>query len=396
MGQNRNIGQKNSLVVYGDVNYFDALIDNHGQPCKIKQGLFCPCVVKNHGSPDQECPICAGNGFIYTYQRRFLIADENSPRNHNVTEIYPFYIPIKEVIKVERITSSIQGGILEMEVESFTDDTIFIKNDICAKNYDRLRVTYFYDGWTHVTDDILTVDEEHGLMWPTKTYFDTGYQSSNPLRAEADISQINRIWNSVTGVELTNYTRIGNTIKTKEPIVSGQMVADYYYADLTSIITADLKTQDDLEKWTNDLESGNIRLALHSWYNIAKGDMIVIAADTMYKTELLTLRGTQDMLWQVEIFELNDVCIDEDGVLYYRKTDYELLGNRFMTWVSSHKPADGKTISIKYGFKPSFLIFQDNPENNSLESRRYPKVVFAKSYSKTSVQDITKLLTAEA
>ena len=395
MGSSRNIGQQTSLVVYGDADYFNKLIDNHGQLCKIKQGLFCPCVVKNHGSPDQECPICGGNGFVYTYQRRFLISDEPSPCNLEVTELYPFYIPIKEVIKVERMTSAVQGGIKEMPIKSFDDETVYIENNINAKNYEKLRVTYFYDGWTLVEGDILTCDVTHGLMFPTKTYFDAGYQSSNPLRAEADIAQINKIYNSVTGIELKKYTRIGNTIKTKEPIVAGQMVADYYFADLTQIITADLKTKDDLEKWTNDMESGNIRLAMHPWFNIAKGDLVVIAADALYKTEVLTHRGTQDQLFQLEIFELNDVCIDEDGALYYRGEDYELVGNRYLTWISSHKPDDGKSISIKYGYKPVFICFEDNPEPNNLENRRYPRIIYVKSYSKTSKDDITKLLTAE-
>ena len=396
MGRNRNTGQANALTVYGNPESFKKLIQSHGQLCKMKQGLFCPCVAQNHGSPNMECPICHGDGFVYTYQRRFLIADENSPRNDSVTELYPFFIPVREVTKVERLSSPIQGGIVEMPVKGYDDNTIYIENNIQAKKYERIRATYFFDGWTKVEGDILTVDESHGLMWPTKTYYDAGYQSSNPLRAEADISQINRIWNFVTGKELTNYTRIGNTIKTKEKIVAGQMKADYYYSDLTQIITADLKTKDDLEVWTNDIESGNIRLAMYPWYNISKGDLVVIAADAQFKTELLTHRGDLDMCWQIEIFELNDVCIDQDGVMYYRDIDYKLIGNRFILWISDHKPADGKIISIKYGYKPAFIVFEDNPEPNNLENRRYPKIIFAKSWTKTNKDDIAKLLTAES
>jgi hypothetical protein len=174
------------------------------------------------------------------------------------------------------------------------------------------------------------------------------------------------------------------------------MRADYYYSDLTQIITADLKTKDDFEKWTNDLESGNIRLAVYPWYNLAKGDIIVIAADAQFKTELLTHRGDIDQLWQIEVFELNDVCIDEDGNLYYREEDYILIGNRYISWISDKKPKDGKTISIKYGYKPVFICMEDNPEKNSLENRRYPTIIYAKSWSKINKEDITKLLTSES
>lgn len=394
MAQSLNIGQDNSLVVYGNPESFKKLIKNHGQLCKIKQALFCPCTVSNHGSADYRCTICKGEGFVYTYQRRFMIADEPCRVNVDVTEIYPFYIPVLDVPKVERVISEIQGGIQQMTVNSFSESTIYVENDIDAKYYHKMRVTYFFDGWTKVEGDLLTVDAEHGLMFPNATYYDAKYQSSNPLRAEADITQINKIYNYVTGVEITEYERIGNTIKTKEPIVKNQMKADYYYSDLTQIITADLKTKDDNEVWTHDLESGNIRLALFPWFNVAKGDIIVIAADAQFKTELFVHRGTLDQLWQIEVIELNDVCIDQDGKVYYRDEDYVLVGNRYVSWISDNIPPDGKTISLKYGYKPAFICFEDNPEPNNLENRRYPKIIYAKSWTKTSKDDITKLLTA--
>ena len=395
MGKNLNIGQDSSLTVYGNPESFKKLIKNHGQLCKMKQALFCPCVTQNEGSPDMYCKICKGTGFVYTYQRRFLIADENSPKNEAVTELNPFYVPVLEVTKVEHVTSTVQGGIVQMPVTGFNETTIYIENNIKAKYYERLRVTYFFDGWTKVEGDILDVDEAHGLMWPTQTYYDAGYQSSNPLRAEADIAQMNRIYNIDTGVELIDYERIGNTIKTKEHIEKGKMAADYYYSDLTQIITADLKTKDDLETWTNDLESGNIRLAMYPWYNIAKGDIIVIAADAQFKTEHFTHRGDIDQLWPMEIFELNDVCIDQDGKLYYRDVDYILIGNRYVYWISDNKPYDNKIVSLKYGYKPTFCVFEDNPEPNNLENRRYPKIIYCKSWTKTTKDDITKLMTSE-
>ena len=395
MGKSLNIGQDNSLVVYGNPESFKKLIKSHGQMCKIKQALFCPmCVTENHGSPDTFCPLCHGEGYVYTYQRRFMIADESSLCNENVTEIYPFYVPILEVTKVERIVSDVQGGIKEMPVKSFNETTIFVENNIDAQFYEKKRVTYFFDGWTRVHDDLLTVDEKTGYMWPTKTYYDAGYQSSNPLKAEADITQVNRIWNDLTGEEITDYKRIGNTIMAKGDMIPGHMRADYYYADLTQIITADLRTKDDLEKWTNDLESGNIRLALFPWFNIAKGDIIVIAADAQFKTEIFTHQGELDQLFQIEVIELNDVAIDSNGMIYYREEDYTLVGNRYMKWISEKQPKKGARVSIKYGYKPAFICFEDNPEPNNLENRRYPKIIYAKSWTKINKEDIAKLMTA--
>lgn len=394
MGKSLNIGQDASLVVYGNPESFKKLIKSHGQLCKIKQALICPCVTRNSGSASFNCSVCKGDGFVYTYQRRFMVSDEASRVNADVTEVYPYMVPVLDVPKVERIASEVQGGIQQMSVTGFSETTIFVENNINAKYYEKMRVTYFFDGWTKVEGDLLEVEEEHGIMFPKKTFYDAGYQSSNPLEAEADITQINRVYNFVTGVEITNYTRIGNAIKTNEHIVKDQMKADYYYADLTQIITADLKTKDDLETWTNNLVSGNIRLAVYPWFNVSKGDLIVISADAQFKTELFAHRGNLDRLWEIEVIELNDVCIDSEGKVYYRDIDYMLVGNKYVSWISENKPKDESTVSLKYGYKPAFICFEDNPEPNNLENRRYPKIIFAKSWTKTNKDDIAKLLTA--
>jgi len=153
-------------------------------------------------------------------------------------------------------------------------------------------------------------------------------------------------------------------------------------------------TKDDLETWTNNLVSGNIRLAVYPWFNVSKGDLIVIAADAQFKTELFVHRGNLDRLWEIEVIELNDVCIDSDGKVYYRDEDYILVGNRYVSWISENKPKDESTVSLKYGYKPAFICFEDNPEPNNLENKRYPKIIFAKSWTKTNKDDIAKLLTA--
>lgn len=392
MGESRNIGQDNSLVVYGNPESFKKLIKSHGQLCKVKQVIACPCITQNHGSPDYNCTICRGMGYIYTYQRRFLITDEQSLCNIPVTEIYPYYIPILEVIKVERVISEIQGGIQELPVSSFSADTIYVNNtEIEAKDYEKKRVTYYYDGWTYVEGDLLTVDANNGLMWPTQTFYNAGFQSSNPFRAESDIAQVVKIYNYVTGIEVINYEKYGNCISTNETIVSGQMKADYYYSDLTQIINADIKTKDNLEKWANELTSGDVRLALYPWFNISKGDIITMVATVQYKTEMLQHTQEMDRLWEIEIFDINDIILDGSGNVYRKNIDYTLQGN-YIKWIGS-TPSLNSHISVRYGYKPSFIIFEDNPEPNNLENKQYPKIVFAKSWTKINHDDITKLIT---
>ena len=237
MGRNTNIGQELATTVFGNPQSFFKLISNHGQLAKIKQALTCPCVSANNGSADIYCELCNGDGYVYSYQRRFLISDENSNVCGDQKTLKPFYVPILSVSKVQSVTSEVQGGIINYDIDSFTEDTIVLKETICP--YTKKRVTYTFDGWTYVEREKLRVDKTNKLMYADGTIEDAGYQSSNPLNAYADIAQVIRIWNEDTGENLKNYKVEGNTISTTLSI-SENMYIEYYKADLTKVINQDV------------------------------------------------------------------------------------------------------------------------------------------------------------
>ncbi|HQO40452.1 MAG TPA: hypothetical protein PK986_08280, partial [Spirochaetota bacterium] len=284
MAEYSNTGKLTALSVKGNPESFQSLIRNHGLLVKIKQAIACSCLATNNGSPDIYCRICNGDGYVYTYQKRFMVVDENSPVRCG--KIYPFWTPIESVVKVQNVTSEIQGGITNLTVESFTDTEITVAEEIVP--YEQRRVTYTFDGWTYVESEQLVVDELNGLMYANGTIFDAGYQSSNPINAYADIAKVERIWNIDTGVEITNYTIDGNSIHTAETIVANKMYMEYYYADLTQAIPNDIVTRDDNEVFTRMLASGETRMAFYPFWDISKGDLITLSAVVLWKNELLT------------------------------------------------------------------------------------------------------------
>ena len=387
MGNNTNIGQQTSLTVFGNPESFTKLISNHGQLCQIKQALICPCVGINHGSADYNCEICGGDGYVYTYQRRFLIVDENS-RTCDKT-VTPFWNPIISVDKVQNVTSECQGGITDLEVDSFDSTTITLKESI--NSYEKKRVTYTFDGWTYVESEKLRVDAVNKLMYADGTIFDSGYQSSNPLDASSDIAKIVRIWNNETNVELTNYTFEGNVISTTETIESDKMYIEYYQADLTQVITSDIVSKNNSETWTHELSSGECKMAFYPYWELTRGDLIIISATILYKNEMVTHLKDIDKLWEIEVLDLNEKILDESGNTYDIDIDYILQG-RHIKWISSNKPSTGAVYSIRYGYKPAYIIFEDNPQPNNLENKIYPKTVLAKSWTKINKDDVKELI----
>ena len=387
MGQNTNIGQDSAVTVYGNPESFKKLIKSHGQLCKIKQALVCPCLAGNHGSADYTCEICNGDGYVYSYQRRFLVTDENSRTCGKI--ITPFWNPIVSVTKVQNVTSCVQGGITNLTVESFDATTITLAE--AAVNYEKKRVTYSFDGWTYVASEKLRIDATNKLMYADGTIYDAGYQSSNPLNAYSDITQIVRIWNSVTGNVLNpdNYTFEGNVISTTE-VIDDNMYIEYYFSDMTQVINTDVVNRDNNEVWTHDPKSGECKMAFYPYWELSKGDLVTLSSTILYKNEQLPHRKDLDRLFEIEIFSLNNEIFDEDGIIYQIDTDYILQG-RNIKWIGTKKPGTGKIISVRYGYKPSYIIFEDNPIPNNLENKQYPVTVLGKSWSKIDKDGVARL-----
>lgn len=386
MGQNTNTGQISSLTVYANPESFKKVILKHGQLCKIKQAIACPCVSKNHGTPDYTCTICHGDGYTYRYQRRFLVTDESSRSSGRI--LTPYWNPILSVVKAQTVNSEIQGGIVELEVQSFSDTEITLVDMVVP--YEKKRVTYYFDGWTYVAREKLRVDAVNKLMYADGTIFNAEYQSSNPLNAYADIAKIVKIWNDDTGKELKDYTVEGNTISTTKTIDADNMYIEYYYADLTQVVNTDVVNRQNNEMWTHDLTSGECKMAFYPFWELTRGDIIVLAATTLYRNQELQHQKSVDRLHEIEIFSLNDTILDESGNIYNIDTDYILQG-RHIKWVGE-EPAIGAWMSTRYGYKPAYIIFEDNPQPNNLENKQYPIIVLGKSWTKTSKDDVMKLL----
>ena len=330
MGKNTNVGQQATLAVYGNPESFKKLILNHGQLCKIKQAIPCPCTAENNGSPDMYCTICDGKGYAYTYQRRFFVSDEEPPSCQN--KIFPFWNPILQVERVQHVTSCVQGGIRDLTIESFSESAIIVNETV--PDYEKKRISYFFDGWSLIEGDELNVFKSIRTMYCPKTKYDAGYQSSNPLKAFADIAKVVRVYHE-DGTVLKNYKFSSNYIEIAEDeeIKDGKYFADYYIADLGNVITNDIANNDNLEKWTNELKSGECRMAFFPWWNFAKGDLIVLAACVLYKNEVLNHISNKDKLWEIEPYDINEIILDSKGNIYNIGTDFVLQG-RYIHWLT--------------------------------------------------------------
>ncbi len=399
MAQDIHPGRKFPVfTIEGDPQNFINLIQDHGQLARIMQARLCPCSTKS-GSPSLFCEICHGDNFVYNFQRKLLQADEDSIVKGDRSVVLPYRIPILEPISVERVIAPEQNGIKKYTIDSFDATKINISGNPLPYHWNRLRVSYYFDRYEYIAEDLVDVNVNSKTLTTTKTLYDGETSFGNVDNAHGDITIVEKIVNYVTEYEYTNYTFQKNQIQigAGEPeLVEDQIKVDYYYAPATKVLPMDLDTRNDKESWTSILQSGNIRMSVEPWYNLSEGDLITFLTSEFIKQAIIKHNSAtgQDRINEFDVSSLNDEIIDEDGRKYFKNVDYYLKPFRDIIWIGQ-QPENGKAFNVKFLYRPTFTVFLDNPVPNNLENKKYPKTFNGKYFNPFKPKDVERIRNPE-
>lgn len=374
------------FVVEGRVDTFIGLIQRHGYVSRILRARRCPCAVA--GSPDLYCGVCRGDGFVYDYQRKLLQVDEDSSVSRDGSIVYPFRVPMLEPIRVERLLAPEQGGNVEYAVDSYTAEEIRISGDPLPMPYEKMRVSYYFDRFEHVVDEVVDVDVATKTLTVKSVKFDDGYRSSNAFGATGDLVIVERVYDNSTSHEFSDYTFQKDQIylgETEPAPTPGEVVVTYYYVPVTKVIPADiLSRREKGEKFTTELPQGECRIAFEPWFEIAEGDLITFLISTSFKNEVLSHVTDRDKLFEFDVASVDDEIIDEDGVRYRKGVDFVLRNLHDLVWLGTGtQPAAGKKISVRYGYHPTYVCFIDQSQPNNAENKQFPNIINARLWGKT-------------
>jgi hypothetical protein len=395
MAENRHVGKGSpTFRVEGNPDTFINLVANHGVVSRVMRARKCPC--ETNGSPDMYCTLCRGDGSVYDFQRKLLQTDEDSDVKGDRSFVHPFRVPIMEPVKVERMLAPEQGGIKKYNIVSYDAYSIKISGNPLPYHWNKMRVSYYFDRFNAVVGDRVNVDPNTRMLTTTKTLFDGQYQFGNALAAHGDITIVTKVYSESTGYE---YTNIDNFRKNQiilaasepEPVVDDILV-DYYYASLVPVLPAPLITQETKsEKWESLMSSGQVQIGLDPFYELSQGDIITLMAVELFREETITHSSSSiDKLMEFDISRVDDDILDQDGKKYRRGTDFVLQGFRDIVWIGN-QPEAGKNLSVRYSYRPTFIVFESNPEVNFLENKRYPTVVNTRLWGKTLQKDIERI-----
>lgn len=391
MAQDRHLGRVSPAVtVEANPDTFNRLITTHGLLSRIMRSRKCPCVTIT-GSPSIACNTCHGDGYIYDFQRKLLEVDEDSDIKGEQNIVHPFRVPILEPLRVERLLPEEAGGIKEYTIDSFNSDNITISGDPLPTHYHEMRVSYYFDRYEKVVADRVKVYPSTKTLVTTQTRFNGAYRNSNVTNAHGDLAIITRIYDLAQDHTYTNYTFRKNIISlgSSEPTPTENSIeVDYFYVPVSFVLAMDLESMTDKEKWTSNILSGDVRMAVKHWFELSEGDLITVLSSEFYQDAIITKSTVgYDKLNEFDIVRLDDEIIDENGAKYRKNVDYYLRPFREIVWFGA-QPNAGLKYSVRFSYRPTYKIFMKNPVPNNLENKNYPKVFFAKSYSMTLPKDI--------
>lgn len=392
MGNDRHLGRNTPVFnIEGDPQKYNGLIERHGTLARVMRARKCPCI-KSSGSPDLYCKLCKGDGFIHEFQRKFLAFEEDADIRSDREVVYPFMVPILEPISVERMLAPEAGGIVKYTINSFDSNTITIAGSPLPYHYNQMRVSHYFDGYTFASQDVVDVNDITYTLTTTQTRYDGEYRNSNVTNVHGDIALVTEVKNIVTGYIYKDYTFRKNVIQigSREPKpVQGQIVVSYHFVEPTLVLPQSLDTTNEKDNWNTDMTAGRVMIGMKYWYEISEGDLITLLAVELYKDVIITHNASTgvDKLNEFDIVRLDDEIIDEDGIHYINNVDFVLKPFRDIAWMGK-QPKQGKKFSVRFSYRPTYIVFLNNPTPNALENKKYPTLVNAKYYQMMLPKDI--------
>ena len=393
MATDRHLGRdRPAFKVEGDPDKFIELLKRHGMLARLLRARRCACISLT-GSPRMACTACGGEGEIYDYQRKLLQSDEDSDVRGDRNVVRPFRVPILEPISVERLLPEEQGGIKKYGITSFDSNNIFIEGSPLPFHFHKMRVSYYFDRYDRVLSDPVEVNINTKVLTTTLTLFDGQHTIGNVDAAHGDLTLVTRVYDSQLDHTFTDFTFRKNQIilATGEPVPTpGFVEVDYFFAPPAPVLPSDIETMREKATWTHVLESGTVRMSMEPWYELSEGDLVTFLTSDFYRDEVIEHNSTGiDNLAEFDIFRVEDEIYDEDGGRFRKGIDFDLRPFRSLVWLATGtQPNAGKRISVRYGYRPTFRIWRDNPTPNNLENKKYPKTFMGKRYMRARDKDV--------
>ena len=393
-----NPSPSDALNIQARAPEHEALIRRQGQAARIIQLIKCPC--NNNGKPDIYCTLCNGRGQIFRHQKSASVIDENSD-HYGCGEVTTYGSPITKAVGIQRRLHESQGGTTVYNITSFDDTKIYFTapgGSCVPKRYEKVQVTYEYSLESSVISENSSRDSIGYTMHTIATLIEFN-NTSNPYQINGDLTEVTRIYNKTTDTTYNVKSFSKQTIVADDE--SGAKAAieltdvlevDYKYVKPAQIGTGRMQLNNALQKWGEDIKSGDVQAIIPGYYYFSKGDIITFLFPRIRETTVIK-RGTglKDELPQFDVNEIIYEIIDEDGTKYTNDgTKFYLSEYNDLNWVSGQGPATGKKYTVTYLFHPTYRVYKQEIDLMSNENKQFPNLVQLRYMQRFNKKDFAR------
>ena len=381
-----NIGRSNPpFTITNNPDTHNGLIRRHGTPARILESRKCSCI-NELGHPPISCKKCRGEGYIYNFQRKLLMADERN--NFSYKEkglIHPYMQPLMEPLKVETVMHQSQGGIQRYEIESFTDDSIKLKgNPDLPLQYFPVRLSYYFDRYDYLSGVTLIENSRiSGVYKCSEVEIESNLEFSNINNIEGDIVKIDKLYTG--NKEYKSYSFTKNRIYITEPI-TGPVQADLYYAKPARVLNSNLDHSEKDVQNIVKLPEGELNIGLESWWRVSTGDLITLLDIEYIENDIITHSGANDKLSQFDVSRLPEEIRSKNSTFIEGK-DYILNGYRGIEWIN-RRPQKDEIYSVRYYYRPTYICIPNESTINKMDLKYFPQTVRMKLWRPLTGVDI--------
>lgn len=385
MGQ--GLGRNSPVqLTLGKDNYC-ALIERHGQWIRWRTAAKCSCVKMPSMQPDIHCPICGGEGVIYSFQ--------------------------KDQIVFESVMQMNKSGILEvgedkrdcelLRVYDFDGNTY--ENAEKLGNYVYLNAETIKNKGTYFTSvmkkkTVQSVEKAVCTKGDDGFYKVPGLKSGKPnidgvyYTASGDIISIGKITdldgNEYKAEEFRLDTFLAKKTENTEDIESElpevltvenvEYVPPFIFALLNQNLSkADMQAMVDVQ--------GDAVVTYPYECDVANDDVLTVLAGTYTNKEVNARTAFEtDTLGVYFVYDIVSCTgIVNDEVFEYKQgRDFILVGTNKIKWLEDSAvayPEVGEGYSITYHVLPTYKVVKQIPQIRTSENQRFPKKAVVKLFT---------------
>ena len=367
-------------------NEHDAVIERQGQWARVLHWQPCECIKR--GKADIYCEVCGGRGETYYYQSEKDVIDENSP-HYGQNVIYPYWIPISSVIKIQRKLHPVQGGNKVYTVDSFTDTEIKIGGAATPKHYEQIHCSYRY---TTFDDHTQTFIYSGLKKFKIDALVDLQKQPvSNAFAVEYDIVQLVSVINETQTIDYTadayfkkQWIYLKNNII---PNTNDKITVILKKCKPEKVATTTLKVNNLAQKWGDDIQIGDTEGLFQSNVHVKEGDLVTfLVSEHVNAINMIKTSKGWDEIPEFDVTRIIENIYDEDKNMYIRNVDFELRNYNDLVWIGN-SPAAEKQYSVVFGFKLTYKVFKAMQNKITNEDKRFPSRVLLRLYNRTAAKE---------